>query len=103
MVDVDRVSLKLPKDVNMNWQRRYRDLSTSQKLEPYEGSKKIKPSLRYMTLFQVLTEKVRKVNLRYKRLNSNEPTKEYCGATDITISRSVQRLALIVPMSEQEL
>ena len=46
--------------------------------------------------------KVRKVNLRYKRLNCNEPTKEYLGAKDTIISRSVQRLALIIPVTEQE-
>ena len=46
--------------------------------------------------------KVRKVNLRYKRLKNNEPAKEYHGAKDIIVSRAVQRLALIVPMSEQD-
>ena len=45
--------------------------------------------------------RVRKVNLRYKKLN-NESSMEYHGAKDIIISRAVQRLALIVPMSEQD-
>ena len=35
MVDIDRVTQKLPREVNMNWQRRYRDLGEKQKLEPF--------------------------------------------------------------------
>ena len=46
--------------------------------------------------------KVRRVNLRYKRPNNNETANTYKGVKDIIISRAVQRLALLVPMSEQE-
>jgi len=35
MADIDRISMKLPKDVNMNWQRKYRDLSTHERAEPF--------------------------------------------------------------------
>ena len=44
--------------------------------------------------------KVRKVNIRYKHLRSYEPNGMYKGAKDIIVSRSVQRLALLVPTSE---
>ena len=39
---------------------------------------------------------VRKVSLRYKAYKPGEPLSKYNGATDIVISRAVQRLALIV-------
>ena len=35
MSDVDRVSCLLPRDVNMNWQRRYRELPTELRLKPF--------------------------------------------------------------------
>ena len=47
--------------------------------------------------------KVRKVNIRYKHLRSDEPNEMYKGAKDIIVSRSVQRLALLVPTSEDTL
>ena len=35
MVDVDRLSQLLPAEVNMNWLRKYRELSTDKKLKPF--------------------------------------------------------------------
>ena len=46
--------------------------------------------------------KVRKVNLRYKNMKNNEPVKIYKGALDTEVSRAVQKLALLVPVSDEE-
>ena len=35
MVDVDRISLRLPKEMHMGWLRKYRELSPSDKLKPF--------------------------------------------------------------------
>ena len=43
---------------------------------------------------------VRKVKLSYKRFKPGEPATEYSGASDAFITRSVQRLALIVAEGE---
>ena len=43
---------------------------------------------------------VRKVRLIYKRFKPGEPVTEYAGATDTSVIRSVQRLALIVAEDE---
>merc|ERR1711911_484695 len=35
MVDVDRLSHLLPAEINMNWLRKYRELSSDKKLKPF--------------------------------------------------------------------
>ena len=42
--------------------------------------------------------KVRQVTVRYKAYKVGEDVREYSGARDITVSRSVHRLALLVPV-----
>jgi hypothetical protein len=44
--------------------------------------------------------KVRKVTVAYKNFKQNEKVHEYKGANDTKVTRSVQRLAMLVPVDE---
>ena len=44
---------------------------------------------------------VRKVSLRYKNYKVGEKVYAYAGAKDVTVTRSVHRLALLVPVEEK--
>jgi hypothetical protein len=52
-------------------------------------------------VFPGIDGKVRKVTLVYKNFRTGERIREYKGAKDVSIARSVQRVSLLVPIDDQ--
>ena len=97
------IELYVPSLVKQNkWLKPGRDLVSGDIVLIAERGFKGEYKLAQVTeTFPGVDGRVRKVNLRYKNLKTNEPSKIYKGASDIVVSRAVQKLALVVPVCEE--
>ena len=91
--------------VHPRWHTSQRNLKPGDVVLVFDDSSAIRGEYRLAVVRQVYPgddHKVRKVSLAYKTYKVGEKVAEYSGAKDQVITRSVQRLVLIVPVDQEE-
>ncbi len=87
------------------WHTSQRNLKPGDVVLVFDDSSAIRGEYRLAIVRQVYAgddDKVRKVSLAYKTYKVGEKVADYSGAKDQVITRSVQRLVLIVPVDQEE-